>query len=252
MFRLRSLACVCGVLLVVLGGGSPASAEQALVAVAANFTTVAERLVEAFESTAEHRVTLTSGSTGKLYAQVRHGAPFDVFLAADQERPRRLADSGLVADDGRFTYARGRLVLWGAALEAGDVWSAALEASSSRRIALANPDLAPYGAAARQALESKGLWKGLQSKLVFGENVGQAFSLVASGNAQLGLVARSSVVAWGGDEGRLVPETLHAPIRQDAVLLRRAKDNAAARAFFEFLKSPAARRHLLESGYDLP
>lgn len=241
-------------LLGVLAVSTPAFAEQTLVAVAANFTAVAERLVEDFEAVAEHEVTLTSGSTGKLYAQIRHGAPYDLFLAADQERPQRLLDEGLVAENGRFTYARGRLVVWGEALEAamGADWSGPLEGPQVRKVALANPDLAPYGAAAREALEAKELWTALQPRLVFGENVGQAFSMVASGNAQLGLVARSSVIAFGGPKGRLVPESVHTPIRQDAVLLRRAEANAAARAFFEFLRSPAARRRLLESGYDPP
>ncbi|MEM6703446.1 MAG: molybdate ABC transporter substrate-binding protein [Acidobacteriota bacterium] len=252
MFRLSLVGSLCGALVAILLGPSPAVAEQALVAVAANFTTVAEQLVEDFESSAQHSVALTTGSTGKLYAQLRHGAPYDVFLAADQERPRLLVESGLVADGGLFTYARGRLVLWGADLPAAPDWDSALEIGEARRIALANPELAPYGAAARSALEAGGHWRRLQAKLVFGENVGQAFSMVASGSAQLGLLARSSVVAFGGPSGHLVPESLHQPIRQDAVLLRRAQGNAAARAFFEYLKSPAAQRRLLESGYELP
>ena len=226
-------------------------------AVAANAAEVVGTLAADFEQQTGHRVTVTVGSTGKLYAQILHGAPFDLFLAADQERPRLLVEQGLAVEDSQRTYAIGRLVLWspdpGVAVGADT-----LRDGSFRRLAIANPDLAPYGAAARETLRELGLWESLRPKIVLGENVGQAFAMAASGNAELGFVSLASVLSpRNGHEGSYweVPEHLHAPIRQDSVLLDRARDNAAARDFHEFLNTPGARETIESFGFvysDLP
>ena len=231
----------------------PAAAEEATVAVAANFMEVAERLEERFEEDTGHALTLVVGSTGKLYAQITHGAPFDVFLAADQARPERLVRNGLAVPGSRFTYASGRLTLW--SREPGRVGrdgAATLRQGYFRLLAIANPELAPYGAAARQALENLGLWEGLKDKLVMGETIGQAHALVASGNAELGFVALSYVLSPRNEtegSGWDVPAELYAPVRQDAVLLKRAAENPAARSFLDFLRSTEVKALTETYGY---
>lgn len=236
---MRRVLRLAPALLLAAGG---ASAGEVTVAVAANAAEAVEALAADFEERTGHRVTVTVGSTGKLYAQILHGAPFDVFLAADQERPRLLVERGLAVEDSQRTYAIGRLVLWSSdpTLEAS---AETLRAGSFRRLAIANPDLAPYGAAARGLLRELGLWESLRSKIVVGENVGQSFAMAASGNAELGFIALSSIRSPRNErEGRYweIPEHLHTPIRQDAVLLDRAGGNTAARAFHLFLSSPEA------------
>lgn len=240
-------------LLLLLALAGPAVGEEAVVAVAANFMEAAERLEAGFERESGHTVTFVAGSTGKLYAQIAHGAPFDAFLAADQARPERLEDEGLAVAGSRFTYATGRLTLW--SREPGLVGSdgaATLRRGGFRLLAIANPDLAPYGAAARQALQSLDLWAGLKDKIVMGETIGQAHAMVASGNAELGFVALSYVLSPRNEiRGSRwdVPPELHAPIRQDAVLLKRASGNAAARAFLDFLRSDEATTVIETYGY---
>ena len=240
-------------LLFVLALPGAAAAEEAVVAVAANFAEVAERLEELFEEGGGHTVTFVVGSTGKLYAQIAHGAPFDAFLAADRERPERLEREGLAVAGSRFTYAVGRLTLW--SREPGRVGTdgaATLTQGDFRLLAIANPDLAPYGEAARKTLQSLGLWEGVQAKVVRGQTVGQAHALVASGSAELGLVALSSVLSPRNEVPGSrwdVPAELHAPIRQDAVLLKRGAGNAAARGFLELLRSDPARPVLETYGY---
>jgi molybdate transport system substrate-binding protein len=230
-----------------------AVAGEALVAVAANFTEVMERLEADFERDSGHQLTVAVGSTGKLYAQIAHGAPFDVLLAADQERPERLESEGLAVAGSRFTYAVGRLTLWSPEEGRVDVDGAAtLRAAAFRSLALANPDLAPYGAAAKETLEHLGLWETLAGKIVKGENIGQAHAMVASGNAELGFVALSSVLSPRNQQPGSrwdVPADLYAPIRQDAVLLQRAADNPAAKAFLAFLRSDAVRALIETYGY---
>ena len=226
----------------LLLAASGASAGEVTVAVAANAAEAVEALAADFEERTGHRVTVTVGSTGKLYAQILHGAPFDVFLAADQERPRLLVERGLAVDDSQRTYAIGRLVLWSSdpTLEAS---AETLRSGSFRRLAIANPDLAPYGAAARDLLRELGLWESLRSKIVVGENVGQSFTMAASGNAELGFVSLATALSpRHGREGSYweIPEHLHTPIRQDAVLLERARKNQAARDFLRFLDTPRA------------
>lgn len=236
-----------------LASAPTAHADEALVAVAANFAEAAKRLERRFEETTPHAVTFTVGSTGKLYAQIVNGAPFDVFLAADQARPERLAKEGHADADSRFTYAIGQLVVWSAdPTRAAPSLEAALDADTLRFVAIANPELAPYGAAARQVLEGLNRWDALQAKIVMGENIGQTHAMVASGNADLGFVALSQVsdpdkptpgTTWE------VPITLYDPIRQDAVLLAHGRDNASARAFIDFLRSAEARAVIARFGY---
>lgn len=243
------LAALAPVLLLAASG---ASAGEVTVAVAANAAEAVEALAADFEQRTGHRVTVTVGSTGKLYAQILHGAPFDVFLAADQERPRLLVEQGLAVEDSRRTYAVGRLVLWSPD-PAVAVDGEGLRGGTFRRLALANPDLAPYGAAARETLQELGLWENLRPKIVVGENVGQAFAMAASGNAELGFVSLASALSpRHGREGSYweIPEHLHAPIRQDSVLLDRARNNQAARDFHEFLDTPWARETMESFGLE--
>jgi len=230
-----------------------AFAEPLTVAVASNFITPANELAARVEAEAGIQVRLVSGSTGKLYAQVANGAPFDVFLAADAERPQRLVDAGLGVGESLFTFATGGLVLWSrdAALQGANCRQA-LDELGDRKLAIANPVTAPYGRAARQFLQAAGLWEKLQPQLVYGENIAQTMQFVVSGNAALGLIAASQDV----DE-RLptpscrwpVPPEMHTAIEQQAVLLRRAEANAAALRFMDFLHGPVAAEIIRRHGY---
>lgn len=230
-----------------------AAGESVAVAVASNFREPAAALAEAFETETRYPVLLSVASTGKLYAQIVNGAPFDVFLAADRVRPERLEADGRGAPGTRFTYALGGLVLWSRdPLLADRDCRAALEADGNWRLAIANPELAPYGLAAQSFLEHEGLWERLGPRLVYGENIAQALHFVATGNARLGLIAASQA----GDE-RLpaatcawrVPPALHAPIEQQAILVTRAADNEAARAFLDYLRGAAGRALIERFGY---
>ena len=240
-------------LLVVLSFTGPAAAEEAVVAVAANFSEVVERLQADFERASGHKLTFVAGSTGKLYAQIANGAPFDVFLSADQERPERLEKERLAVAGSRFTYATGRLTLWSSEpRRIGSDGAATLREGKFRLLAIANPELAPYGAAAKQALERLGLWQRFKDRIVIGQTIGQAHTLVASGNAELGFVALSSVLSPRNEtKGSRwdVPPHLYAPIHQDAVLLAKGAGNPAARAFLAFLRSEKAKAVIKSYGY---
>ena len=242
-------------LLFVAVSAAGAHAADAQVAVAANFAGPASRLADQFAKGSAHRVLITSGSTGKFYAQITSGAPFDVLLSADDATPNRLEQQKLAVAGSRFTYAIGRLVLWSARPALVDDRGEILRTGEFRRLAMANPRLAPYGAAARQAMEKLGVWSALQGRLVQGENIAQTLQFVSSGNAELGFVALSQVKE--GDKPVkgsywLVPSSLYEPIMQDAVLLARGEQNAAALAFLEFLRSRAARAVIGAYGYGLP
>ena len=232
-----------------------AAAEEAQLAVAANFAAPAKRLAEHFAQRTGHKLAISAGSTGKFYAQIANGAPFDVFLSADEETPRRLEREKLGVPGSAFTYAIGKLVLWSAREGLVDDKGEILRQGAFKRLALANPKLAPYGAAAQQAMEKLGVWPALQSRLVQGESIAQTFQFVASGNAELGFVAWSQIVE-GGAAPRgshwLVPPALYSPIRQDAVLLARGAGNPAARQFLAFLRDADARELIRRFGYDLP
>lgn len=220
------------------------------VAVAANFAEPAKRLASLYER--EHRgatVTISAASSGKLFAQIVNGAPFDVFLSADAERPVELERRGSAVRGSRFCYARGKLVLYGPGVEPTSDGEKLLAEARFEHLALANPATAPYGIAARQFLERLGLWEKLSPRIVRGENITQAYQYVRSGGAELGLVALSLVL----DETPLrywsVPESAYSPIRQEAVLLERAANAAAARQFLSLTRSPAAQRLIRDAGY---
>ncbi len=224
------------------------------VAVAANFSVPMRLIAQDFERATGHSLVLSFGSSGGFFAQIRHGAPFHVLLAADEEIPRRLAQAGLAVASTRFTYAVGRLALWSRTPGLVDGQGQVLRDGRFARLAVANPKLAPYGAAAMQTLAALGVAAQVQPKLVFGESVAQAHHFVASGNAELGFVALSQL----GPAGTLpigsvwiVPQSLHAPIRQDAVLLMRGQGDAAASALLAHLRSESALRVMKAFGYGL-
>jgi molybdate transport system substrate-binding protein len=234
--------------------GGQLQAAELSVAVAANFTAPMQKIAKAFEKETGHTLALSYGSTGKFYAQIKNGAPFEVLFAADDETPARLEREGHGVGGTRFTYAVGKLVLWskqrGLVDDKGDV----LRAGSFERIALADPKLAPYGAAAMQTLNKLGLTETLRSKFVLGENIGQTYQFVATQNAPLGFIALSQVFADGRvTEGSawMVPETLHDPIRQDALILAKGKDNPAAPELMRYLKGESAKSIIRSYGYGL-
>ena len=231
---------------------SQAMATEIRIAVASNFANAIRATVDRFETETGHRVMLAFGSTGKHYAQIRNGAPFDAFFAADVRRPELLEAEGLAVPGSRFTYAVGKLILWSPETAFVDSKGTILEHGEFRHLAIANPNLAPYGMAAREVLQARGLWDGLESRLVRGENIAQAFQFVASGNAQLGFVAWSQVKRPGHIvEGSYwdVPAALHTPIEQQAVLLI---DTEAGRAFMSFMRSEKAIRIIRDHGYETP
>ena len=239
-----------GVLLTLLG--ADAGADQVTVAVASNFTAAMQRLARDFEQASSHRVVASFGATGKLYAQIKNGAPFDALLAADDQTPARLEreNSGIAGT--RFTYAIGRLALWSPKPDVVDDQGEVLTRGTFARLAIANPKTAPYGAAAEQAMRKLGVRQVLAPKLVYGENIAQTFQFVYTGNAQLGFVALAQVRALPAAKAGshwIVPDTLHDPLRQDAILLT---DKPAARAFLDYLRSPRARAIIGELGYLAP
>lgn len=232
-----------------------ARAADVTAAVAANFTVATNRLAPAFERATGHKLIASFGSTGTLYAQIRNGAPFDIFLAADEARPKRLEAEGLAVSGSRFTYAIGRLVLWSPDPAIVDPAAAVLRDGDFAHLAIANAKTAPYGAAAEQAIRRLGLWTHLAPRLVRGENITQTFQFVSTGNVPLGFVALAQVRALpAAQQGSqwLVPTKLYDPLRQDAVLLSRSADSAAARAFLEYLRSPKAQAIIRELGYATP
>jgi molybdate transport system substrate-binding protein len=223
------------------------------VAVAANFTAPMQAIAAGFEQATGHKVRLAFGSTGKFYAQIKNGAPFEVLFAADDETPARLEKEGFAASGSRFTYAIGRLALWSAKPGYVDDKGAVLKQGAFAHLALANPKLAPYGAAAVETLNKLGLLAALQPKFVQGENIAQTFQFVSTGNAELGFVALSQVFEGGKltrGSAWIVPPGLHAPIRQDAVILTRGKDNSAALALMKYMKEDKARAIIRAYGYD--
>ena len=238
--------------LLALWLASGVNAEQATVAVATNFAWPMGELEALFEADGIHELTVVHGSTGQLFAQIVNGAPYDLFLAADGQRPHQLAERGLGGNP--FTYALGRLALWTRHEEfSGNLTIDTLANASFRRLAMANPRLAPYGVAARETLETMGLWESMQPRIVLGENVGQTFAMVETRNAELGLIALSAALAYPSAGAYVpVPAQYHGQIRQDAILLARDRDNPAARAFVAFLQAPESRRIIAAAGYELP
>jgi molybdate transport system substrate-binding protein len=236
------------ILLATLSFSLHGSAAETLIAVAANFSEPMRDIASAFERQSGHRVRLSFGASGKLYAQILHGAPYDAFLSADNAKPAALEAADLTVPGSRFTYAIGALVLWSAS---GADARNLLERGTYQRLAIANPRLAPYGAAAETVLQRLALLEAARPRLVTGENIGQTYQFVASGNASLGFVARAQVLRGGElPEGAWsVPASLHAPIAQDAVLLRHGADNPAAGELLDYLRGAAALAVLQRYGY---
>lgn len=241
----------------LMAGAGRAAADRIQIAAASNFVATLAAIADNYERRSGHEVVLVPGSTGKHYAQIRNGAPFDAFFAADVRRPELLEQAGVAIAGSRFTYALGRLVLWSPVPELVDPSGRVLERGSFRHLAIANPRLAPYGEAARRALRSLGLWEALEDRLVYGENIGQTFHFVNSGNAELGLVAFSQVMRSGDDapsdpvKGGFweLPRSLHGPIEQQAVSLT---DSEPTRAFLAYVRSDEALAIIRDSGYDAP
>lgn len=230
----------------------PAAAGEVQVAVAANFALPLERLAPGFTAATGHTLKSSSGATGKFEAQILAGAPFEVLLAADEATPRRLVASGHAVAASAFTYAIGRLVLWSAEPGLVDADGAVLASGRFAHLAIANPRIAPYGAAALQVLRARGLEAALAGRLVTAESIGQAYQFVATGNAELGFVALSQLMVPGRSAGGsqwLVPAALYDEIRQDAVVLKAGERNPAAAALLAYLKTPAARELIKAFGY---
>lgn len=247
---MKQLMCI----LIALGALAPgvSRAAEVSVAVAANFTVPMQKIAAAFENETGHKAVLSFGSTGKFYAQIRNGAPFQVLLAADNETPARLEKEGLAVAGTRFTYAIGKLALWSKQPGFVDNKGEVLRSGTFRHIAMADPKLAPYGAAAMETLGKLGLLQSLQSRIVQGESIAQAYQFVATGNAALGFVALSQIMSDGRvADGSVwvVPESLHAPIRQDAIVLAAGKDNPAAAALAAYLKGDRVRVIVRSFGY---
>ena len=232
---------------------TPALAEQALVAVAANFVPPFREVAMEFEKATGHTVQVASGSSGAFFTQIKNGAPFDVFFSADSERPKLLEEEGLGVKGSRFTYAIGRLVLWSPdpnLVKGEDT----LRSEKFKHLAIADPKTAPYGVAAKQAMQKLEVWESVQYRLVLGESLGQTIGFIESGNAELGFLALSQVMdpKMKGKGGRWdVPSNLHEPIKQDVVLLAKGKDNPAAKSLMVFIGGPQATAIIERYGYEL-
>jgi molybdate transport system substrate-binding protein len=220
------------------------------VAVAANFTDAAKEIAAKFKATTGHDAILSFGASGQFYTQIKESAPFQVFLSADDERPKKLVDEGLAAPESRFTYAIGKLVLW--SKDPNTVkGEETLKANAFNKLSIANPTAAPYGAAAVETLKALKLYDAVQPKIVMGNTISQAFQFADTGNAELGFVALSQLTGNAGGSRWMVPQNLYSEIRQDAVLLKSGAGNEAATAFMTFLKGPEARAVIEKYGYAL-
>lgn len=245
----RSILAVC-----LFAYGLFAQAETTLVAVAANFSKPMAEIAEAFAKDTGHSAKLSFGSSGKFVAQIENGAPFEVFLSADDKNPIKLEQSGLAVPDSRFTYAIGKLVLWSATPGLVDEQGQILSKGGFKHLALADPKLAPYGAAAMEVMKNLNALDILQPLFVQGENIAQTHQFISTGNAELGFVALSQVIENGkiaGGSGWIVPDNLHKPILQDVILLKKGAENPAASALLNFLKSQEAQAIILKYGYGI-
>jgi len=245
----RGLVAVLAVAILCAGGAARAANTQ--VAVAANFTEPAKEIAAAFKARTGDTATLSFGSSGQFYSQIAHGAPFEVFLSADAERPQVAEKDGLAVAGTRFTYAVGRLVLYSTTPGLADGGAAVLKAGKFAKLSIADPAAAPYGAAAIQTLTRLGLYDVLKPKIVQGASIAQAYQFVDTGAADLGFVALSQVINVPAGSRWTVPAANHAPIEQQAVLLRAGQDKAAAKAFLAFLKSPQAVAIIRKYGYEV-
>ena len=248
-FIKRFIALALGLSLVC---ASAANAETVNVAVAANFSVPIKMIAADFEKASGHIVTISSGSTGKFYAQIKNGAPFDVFLAADEKTPIKLEKENEAVSGSRFTYAIGTLALWSAKDGYVDAKGDILKKETWAHLSIASPKLAPYGLAAQETLEKLKLWDAIQPRLVQGENIAQAHQFVATGNAEIGFVALSQIYKDGkvqSGSAWIVPAEYYNPIRQDAIILNKGKDNAAAAALMAYLKTEPALKIIRSFGY---
>jgi len=233
---------------------SSAWADEVQVAVAANFTAPIQAIAKDFEKDTGHTLVAAYGATGQFYAQIKNGAPFEVFLAADDSTPAKLEQEKEIVAGSRFTYATGTLALWSAKPGYVDAKGDVLKKNGYKHLSIANPKAAPYGLAATQVLDKLKLTEATKAKLVEGQNITQAFQFVSTGNAELGFVALSQIYKDGKvSEGSawIVPAELHDPIRQDAVILNKGKDNPAAKALVDYLKGPKAAAVIKSYGYEL-
>lgn len=236
--------------LILAAVSAPAIAATTHVAVAANFAEPAREIAALFQQKTGDEAVIITGASGAFFTQITHGAPFEVFLSADDERPRLAVEQGFAVADSRFTYAIGKLVLWSRVVDVTK-GEEVLKAGAFTRLSIANPASAPYGAAAVETMKSLGVWDALQPKVVQGNSIAQAFQFIDTRNAELGFVALAQL--YGNKEGTrwLVPEKLHPVIRQDAVLLKTGADDATAKAFLAFLKTPESRAIIQRYGYAL-
>jgi molybdate transport system substrate-binding protein len=250
MQRIRPWMCLVALTSAVV----PAWAGQAQIAVAANFAEPIKAIAAVLQKTTGHTLAVTLGATGKLYAQIHNGAPFDVLLSADTQTSAKLEQEGLAQSGSRFTYATGKLVLWSADNTKVDAKGEILKSPGLRKVSYANPKIAPYGAAAIQAMDKLGLGPTLAPKLVQGESIGQAYTFAATGNADVGFVALSQVLEGGKLKSGsmwVIPRNLYDPIRQDAVVLQHGLGNDAAQALVQLLKSPNIKDLIRSYGYEV-
>ncbi|WP_341958190.1 molybdate ABC transporter substrate-binding protein [Pseudomonas sp. RC10] len=233
---------------------SSAFADEVQVAVAANFTAPIQAIAKDFEKDTGHKLVASFGATGQFYTQIKNGAPFEVFLAADDTTPAKLESENEIVKGSRFTYAVGTLALWSAKEGYVDDKGEVLKKNAYQHLSIANPKAAPYGLAATQVLEKEGLTEATKAKIVEGQSIAQAFQFVQTGNAELGFVALSQVYKDGkltSGSAWIVPANLHEPIKQDAVILNKGKDSAAAKALMDYLKGPKAAAVIKSYGYQL-
>jgi molybdate transport system substrate-binding protein len=243
---LSALAILCSGLL-----ATSALAAQTQVAVAANFTQPAKEIAAAFARTTGHHAVLSFGSSGGIYTQIAHGAPYEVFLSADAERTKMAEQAGLAVPGTRITYAVGQLVLYSKTPGLVDAHGEVLRTGRFASLAIADPASAPYGAAAIETLHRLRLYDALEPKIVKGESIAQTYQFAATGAADVGFVALSQVVDERGGSRWVVPETLHAPIDQEAVLVKTGRNNPAAKAFLAFLQGPQAKAIIRRFGYEV-
>ena len=251
MFKSLRLAVAPALAFLALALALPAFADDTQVAVAANFTEPAKEIAAAFQAKTGHQAILSFGSSGQFYTQITQGAPFEVFLSADPDRPKRIEQEGLGVPGTRFTYAIGRLVLWSATPGLVDDKGAVLAGGRFNKLAIADPAAAPYGVAAIQTMTRMGLYARLQPRIVKGTSITQAYQFVQTGAAELGFVALSQVINDSSGSRWLAPASYHAPIDQQAILLWKGDKSPAARAFLAFLKGPEATAIIKRYGYEV-
>ncbi|KTC43173.1 MAG: molybdate ABC transporter substrate-binding protein [Pseudomonas sp.] len=252
--RASGFAPTCLATLLALFAFGSAQAAEVQVAVAANFTAPIQAIATDFEKDTGHKLVAAYGATGQFYTQIKNGAPFEVFLSADDSTPQKLESEGDIVKGSRFTYAVGTLALWSAKEGYVDSKGQVLKDNQYQHLSIANPKAAPYGLAATQVLAKLGLADQVKGKIVEGQNITQAYQFVSTGNAELGFVALSQIYKDGkvtGGSAWIVPGDMHDPIKQDAVILNKGKDNPAAKALVDYLKGPKAAAIIKSYGYQL-